>query len=95
MNTGPKISRAQFGVKTDFAAIQFHKKKVGKVERTLPRWKDTALGRCAECEENPHVESPKFGGSGKFDDRGLESTIRSRIRFGLFSTIRFRSGTFR
>jgi len=30
MNIEPKISRAQFEVKTDFAAIQFHEKKVGK-----------------------------------------------------------------
>jgi len=31
----------------------------------------------------------KFGGSGKFDDRGLESAIRPQIRLGLSSAIRF------
>lgn len=41
MNTDPKISHAQFGVKTDFVAIQFHEKKVGKVEDIAYRWKDT------------------------------------------------------
>lgn len=53
--------------------------------RKLEKWKGHCLGGKiqllgdAGCEENPR-RSPKFGGSGKFDDRGLESTIRSRIQ---------------
>lgn len=84
-------------------SIPFREENSGRW-RTLTRWRgrygswgggrrqergggERGRGRGRETRE----ASTKFGASGKFDDRGLESAIRSQMRHGLFSAIRFRS----